>query len=454
MPFMRNFMRTKTSGRLHLKYIIMRKIYFAAIVTLLFLGINAYSQDTTITFRFYNYQVVEGTTHDTLIFDVQAKGNTSNTYPTSYGIVISFSQPVFGDSALPVYFERLELATPSGYNYNDDTTSASINRFSSSYNAFVFFPPHGGLTGGFDISTLSNLTTQFQGVARYKMLILGTGNTGIEFYQPTMNGQQFYILTGGGTQTIAYGAVEYDNSLLTFPSTPTTYHLMISEVADPSDSNGDFVEIYNAGAAAIDLDAYPHYLTCYDGATYQSVALTGSMAPGDTRVIGGPSFASAYPGKTADHTAGFVEGSGTLSFYLTAFYPYSDGIFIDRYEGSSTAYTAGHAVRPYRDVSPDTTFTPGDWKVTSAATMDMTPGSHRITLTWDGSSNDTWRDTANWTPSYVPDVGHNAEVPAAVAEKPTVNSGNLATCNDFIVGSAVPGQPAEMKEEEMPDEEQ
>jgi hypothetical protein len=65
--------------------------------------------------------------------------------------------------------------------------------------------------------------------------------------------------------------------------------------------------------------------------------------------------------------------------------------------------------------------------------MVMTPGSHRATITWDGSLNDTWADTANWTPPFVPDIGHDANVPDNLGPLPKITTGNTVTIHDLII---------------------
>jgi hypothetical protein len=383
-------------------------------------------------YRFDNYVVVDGSPNDTLIFDVQVKSNSSNTYITGIGIRINFDTEVFGENAIPVIVEDLEVVQPTGYNLNFPASSSGTNQFASTYNAFPSNPP---FSGTFNTVFLSNITTEYQGVARYKMLITGTGNAGIEFDESDMANQQFYVTGSGGTASTAYTPLVFENDLLDFPTSPTTADLIISELADPSDSNADFVELYNAGSENIDFSKDICYLTSYDGSTYQSVQLSGTMAPGDLRVVGGPSFASAYPGKTADHTASFIEDDGDVSYYITLFHPYPGGNFIDQYDGSITSFTSKHAVRPFPETSPSTSFNPSDWIISPATTMDMTPGSHRTTLIWDGSSDDDWRDTANWTPSYVPDPGHNASIPNNIDPTPIVSSGDIMRCHDIFVGS-------------------
>ena len=265
------------------------------------------------------------------------------------------------------------------------------------YGAFQLFGP-------FDPDNLALVPTSSWGkLIRCKMLVQDNSeNTGLHFKLSTMTGNQKFVQND--TNVLSnYSPIFASNDLLDFPSTPTVFNLMFSEISDPSNSDAGFVEIYNAGDYSVDFSLYPWYLTLYDG-SYHSLQLTGTLDAGATHVIGGSSFSTAYPGKTADQTFNYVENSGMDSCFLSFLNAYNNGILIDLYDGSTAAYTGKHAVRPYVIDSPSTVFSSSDWNITPATNMDMTPGSHHATLDWDGSSDDNWRDTSNWTPPYVPDV--------------------------------------------------
>jgi hypothetical protein len=185
----------------------------------------------------------------------------------------------------------------------------------------------------------------------------------------------------------------------------------------------------------VDFSLFPWYLTVYDGSVYQNIQMTGILGIGDAYVLGGSSFAAAYPGKTADATSAIAEQNGTVSWYLTLWNPYNTGIYIDQYNGTTLSFSGKHSVRRYSVTAPTTTFTISEWEATPAANMDMTPGSHRVTLTWDGSTGPVWADTANWTPPFIPDVGHNAEVPISIIPAPNIGAGTTVNLHDVFNGS-------------------
>jgi hypothetical protein len=164
------------------------------------------------------------------------------------------------------------------------------------------------------------------------------------------------------------------------------------------------------------------------------VQLTGTLTAGDSYIVGGTSYAGGYPGKTADLTSAIVTGAGTLYHYLSMYGPYTEGTFIDYYGGAGSAYTGKHAVRHYNVVAPATTFTASDWVISTASNIDMTPGSHRKTLNWDGSAGTEWRDTTNWTASYVPDAGHYVVIPNN-GVVPVIGNGDNAYMHNLTINS-------------------
>jgi len=402
----------------------MKKIYAILIIAIISLSLASSASDT-LFFRFTNYYIAEGTPFDTMIFDVELKSSTSGSYLAGFQTDILYNTSVFGDYALPVAVENLEMITPY-FIVAVGPMNPTNNSFRTA-NAVFGYP-------NYHPSTMVLVpTSSWAGLIRYKMLVLDNNQAaGIQFNISAMTSNQKFV-TQVTTSTTNYSPIVASNNLLTLPSTPTNLNLMLSELGDPAGSNADFVEIYNAGSEAIDFSLYSWYLTSFNGNTYQNIQMTGTLAAGGTYVVAGPSFAAAYPGKSADHTAGFVESNGTMSYFLSLFGPYNDGIFIDRYDGSALSYTGKHAVRPFLMVSPNTTFTPSEWNVLPATNMDMTPGSHRATIDWDGSFSNIWRDTANWTPSYVPDAGHNANVPDNLGPLPVITTGTTAKVHNLVI---------------------
>ncbi len=408
----------------------MKKIKSLLILgTVLFMGFAGISQ--SIFYRFNNYYIVEAEGPDTLIFDVEAKSDVNTTYTTTFTLKINFSTTAFGSSAVPVVVQKLALASPSGYNLNTNVISAGSNRFASTFKAWPFATPHTGNSGGgFETAYLSNLTTDYQGVVRYKMLITGTGDLGIQFQMTgsgNMTAGQSYVLTSGGTTSTNYTPVTAVNNLINLPPDPTNFDLMITEIGDPSNTTTNFVEIYNAGTTAVDLSLFPWYLSV-NGSS--SVMLTGSIPAGAIYTVGYdntdflPSLVSTVVGT-----------GGNMQYLLSVFGDYSSGNAIDVYDGMASGFdfTGKHAVRHYDVMSPNPTFTGTEWVVSDAFNTDMTPGSHGSTLNWNGASA-SWRTQANWAEGFIPDAGHNVEIPDS-GITPVISNGSNAFAHNLTIGN-------------------
>lgn len=408
----------------------MKKIKASMIFLAFFLTVLS-SQSQSITYRFNNYMVIPGFVHDTLIFDIEAKSNVGTTYTACFSVFVNFSEAAFGPNAVPVSVQRLNLTLPAGYNWNTPASNAGSNRFASSFQAFIILPP---FMFSYQTAYLSNLTTAFQAVARYKMVITGTGPLGIGFDTPGMTGQSLYVLNSGGTLATAYTPVSAANSLINLPPDPTNFYLLFSELGDPSNSSANFIEIYNAGPTSVDLSSYLWYLSV-DGSS--SVLLTGTLPAGDTYVIANNAgdFTAAYPGKSYDLVSNIIGTAGTTGFELSIYGDHTDGMTVDIYNGSTSGYnfSGKHAVRRYDVVYPNSFPSSSEWVITAAENIDMTPGSHRQTLAWTGISNDTWRDATNWSPQYVPDAGHNIQIPETTSILPVVGTGETMHVNDLHV---------------------
>jgi hypothetical protein len=391
------------------------------IKTLLILGamvlIGLISQSQSITYRLNNYMVISGTP-DTLVFDIEAKSNVTTTYATSFVFCMSFNNVAFG-TGIPVSTELLPLAQPTGYNLNTVPTAAGSGRWMASFKAF---PNNAPFSGTYDIAYLSNVTTTYQGVARYKMLITGSGPLNLDFYLALMTGQNKFVTSSGGVSTIAYTPVAKEAAV-------TAQTLLISEVGDPSNTTTNFVEIYNPGASALSLNYYPFYLN----SGVSSVQLTGTIPAGGAYTV-------AY--NNTDFTPNLVSttvGTGGSTLYRLSFAGnYSTGTVVDAYDGtvSDFGYTGKHAVRHYNIVNPAVTPVLSEWVISAAQDIDMTPGSHRATLTWDGVPSSEWRLRSNWASALIPDAGHNVSIPVAGAT-PVISNGDNAYANDLsIAGGA------------------
>jgi hypothetical protein len=175
--------------------------------------------------------------------------------------------------------------------------------------------------------------------------------------------------------------------------------IIISEVADPNDNaNGRFVELYNATDSTVDLAAGSWYLTKYvnNNSSRSSVALTGSIAPGATYVIGGSGFNATYSPLTADQTWNDATSNGDDSYALYFGGDNTTGTLVDILgvigtdgTGQVWNYEDGRAVRKADVTSPDDSLFASDWIFYSdestsnqpltngvANVSDMTPGVH------------------------------------------------------------------------------
>jgi hypothetical protein len=286
------------------------------------------------------------------------------------------------------------------------------------------------------MSNLTQVPATFTPYLKVKLVIADENqNAGITFAESLMNGNQYYLTTPG--TPIPYGTCVFDNTFNLLPLNPNT-NLLISEVADPSNSSANFVEIYNAGASSVDFESYFSWYLNFNGTS--GIRLTGSLPAGGKYVVAenAANFTAAYPGKSYNLVSSGVGTSGNVNFVLTTFGDYTSGTSIDTYNGAASGfdYTGKHAVRKYPVVSPNPTLTASEWAIVTATNMDMTPGSHRATIIWDGSLDINWSDTTNWTPSYVPDPGHNAQIPAAVVPPPTLSTGAFSNCHNVFNGAS------------------
>jgi hypothetical protein len=262
------------------------------------------------------------------------------------------------------------------------------------------------------------------------MVITGSGLLGVEFDVPAMANQSTFVITSGGNLATAYFPVSAGNTLVNLPDDLTNFSLMLTEIGDPSNSSTNFLELYNAGTSTIDFNIYPWYVS-FNGSS--SVQFTGSIASG-------AKFTVAYDGAdfTPDLVSTLVGTGGTTSYLVSTYGDYMNGMAIDVYDGGAAGfdYTGKHAVRHYNIMSPNTTLTASEWVISAAENTDMTPGSHRSTLNWDGTPDSEWRSQNNWGEGFIPDAGHNVNIPNAGETTPVISFGDNAYCHDLTIGGA------------------
>ncbi|WP_121667839.1 T9SS type A sorting domain-containing protein [Mesonia aquimarina] len=176
--------------------------------------------------------------------------------------------------------------------------------------------------------------------------------------------------------------------------------LIITEVADPVDfstsTKNRFVEIYNNGTAAIDLDAQEIYLAKYSNAnnsTTTSIALTGIIEADDYFIIATDetNFEAAY-GFKPDET-GSITGNGDDPYALYIGGDADDGDLFDVYgeigvdgTGEAWEYENSRAFRNSVSTSPTTIWNANEWTIVSGTSPYATPAAAEADYVFDSGS--------------------------------------------------------------------
>ncbi|MBL7110324.1 MAG: T9SS type A sorting domain-containing protein [Bacteroidales bacterium] len=161
--------------------------------------------------------------------------------------------------------------------------------------------------------------------------------------------------------------------------------LFISEITDPADVySGRFIELFNAGAEAVDFSAITLYLSRQSngGTGWGDVQLTGTVAAGETFVFGGSAFEDVY-GFPPDQETGIIIGNGDDAYFLYQDGDHSAGTLHDIFgaidmdgTGEPWEYEDSRAVRIEGVIAPNTTWSAAEWEITSANVADADPGTH------------------------------------------------------------------------------
>ncbi|MDF1573579.1 MAG: T9SS type A sorting domain-containing protein [Bacteroidales bacterium] len=161
--------------------------------------------------------------------------------------------------------------------------------------------------------------------------------------------------------------------------------LFISEVLDPGDDySGRFIELYNAGSETVDFQTTPCYLSRQSngGTSWGDLQLTGSVASGNTFVIGGSGFEALY-GFAPDQESGILIGNGDDAYALFTQGNHETGVLLDILgvidvdgTGEAWEYTDSRAVRMDEVLKPNAIWTAGEWEITLANVADGDPGTH------------------------------------------------------------------------------
>jgi len=203
--------------------------------------------------------------------------------------------------------------------------------------------------------------------------------------------------------------------------------IIITEVADPIDFSGRFVEIYNNGNTAINLATEKIYFvkSVNAGSGYSQIALTGTIQPNTILIIANSIDLNNGYGFTADVNFSNADGNGDDAYYLYYGGDRFTGTVLDAYgvagiDGSDQPweYEDSRAVRINTTVvNPNPTWTSSEWTITSGDLADMTPGALENEFRYDG----------DWKPR---DVYANPSATDAVYISSSVAlTGNLSVTN-------------------------
>ena len=208
--------------------------------------------------------------------------------------------------------------------------------------------------------------------------------------------------------------------------------LIITEVADPIDASGRFVEIFNTGDISLDLSSLQVYFvkSVNSGPSYSQKALSGTIEPNQVMVIANSTDMNADYGFSPDISYSAADGNGDDAYALYFGGDRSSGSLLDTYgvqgvDGSGEAweYEDSRAIRnnPLTAV-PNATWTSGEWTISSADLADTTPGSLENEFRYDG----------DWKPR---DVYANSSTSDDVYISSSVSLSGDLSVNDFEIKS-------------------
>ncbi len=376
----------------------MKKIKILLLSLTFLVTFNVLAADLDV--RFANMKI----SGSNLVFDIEIQTDDPATYLGGLQFYVNYNTAAFGSS-----IGSTVTVTPIGLLLQGvyaQTPPANASDNSPSRIGFGAIWPFAG--------SRALVPVTYSKVFNVSMPIQNANElAGISFECGLMSTEQTYFLTATGlTASFNYAPVNCMNDLLTLPLNPNV-SLLFSELGAPADVTDDFVEIYNAGATTVNFDGFYEWYFNINGV---GTKLTGSIAPGAAMVV--------------DITA-----SPASLFVLSTYGDAVNGTIIDVYNGGATGFnfTDKHAVRHYSVTAPNTVFTGSEWVLSLADDMDMTRGSHRQTVTWNGATN-VWRLQSNWTGNLIPDAAHNVVIPSS-GITPVTTYGEYAFAHDLTIGS-------------------
>lgn len=224
--------------------------------------------------------------------------------------------------------------------------------------------------------------------------------------------------------------------------------LIISEVADPKDFyKGRFVEIYNTGSTTINFETEEYYFARQANASgTESIQLIDEIEAGEAYVIAHDSseFKSFFG---FDPTLDFhyLSGNGNDGYFLYKGGDHESGILIDSYgeidvdgTGEAWEYEDTKAVRLASVTQPASYWDSTEWHIPQSVDLeDMTPGAHKVSVNWQGTTNTDWNTKGNnWsgTHGYIPDASFDVTI-SNTTYLPTISE--EAATHDLTISSGV-----------------
>lgn len=225
--------------------------------------------------------------------------------------------------------------------------------------------------------------------------------------------------------------------------------LFISEVADPGDEGtARFIELYNSGSTAIVFGSGDYYLSIkYQDGTWVDQELSGQINASSCFVIARNSgyFYFEY-GFSPDISNASFSGNGDDGYYLFQNGDHSSGTLIDSYgdmntndgTGEAWEYQNTKAVRIGSVTEANPVWDSTEWHIPDfVQTRDMTPGVHKASVTWLGSTTYwNYKSTSNWsgTNGYIPDASFDVSI-SDQTNQPTITKESAV--NDLTINSGV-----------------
>lgn len=242
-----------------------------------------------------------------------------------------------------------------------------------------------------------DIATPVDGTAETNSLLVQNVASGVQTFQftglaaSTTYYFKIYPYNGSGT-TINY---KTDETVQQDDATTNAYSgtlLLISEVADPINHEGRFVEIYNPGATNVNFDSETWYLARQANGvdSWGDIQLTGTLFAGGSYVVAsGADFLDFYVayGLAPDISSGFISGNGDDGYFLYSGGDHATGTLIDAYgvvnedgSGKPWEYENSKAVRKNTITTPNTTWTASEWNIIPNCDINrMTPYLHPAT---------------------------------------------------------------------------